>query len=131
MYLITYLISISVKLKQDTRQPKESCQNMAFGDNESVQQPLIQAKEITIHGRRNHPWMVYLSTFVAVCGSYEFGACVCPFPCRSFFSYRNVLHRMLKSLLTVTDHLLVFQAGYSSPTQSAITAELGLSTAEV
>ncbi|XP_057535071.1 sugar transporter ERD6-like 7 [Amaranthus tricolor] len=69
---------------------------MAFGDDESVQQPLIQAKEITIHGRRNHPWMVYLSTFVAVCGSYEFGAC----------------------------------AGYSSPTQSAITAELGLSTAE-
>lgn len=22
------------------------------------------------------PWMVYLSTFVAVCGSFEFGACV-------------------------------------------------------
>lgn len=43
------------------------------------------------------PWMVYLSTFVAVCGSFEFGAC----------------------------------AGYSSPTQSAITEELDLSTAEV
>lgn len=42
------------------------------------------------------PWMVYLSTFVAVCGSFEFGAC----------------------------------AGYSSPTQSAITEELDLSTAE-
>ncbi|GMH02661.1 hypothetical protein Nepgr_004500 [Nepenthes gracilis] len=43
-----------------------------------------------------HAWMVYLSTCVAVCGSYEFGAC----------------------------------AGYSSPTQSAITEDLGLSTAE-
>ena len=25
---------------------------------------------------KKHPWMVYLSTFVAVCGSYEFGCCV-------------------------------------------------------
>ncbi|GAB2220275.1 hypothetical protein Drorol1_Dr00007919 [Drosera rotundifolia] len=47
-------------------------------------------------GRRRQPWMVYLSTIVAVCGSYEFGAC----------------------------------AGYSSPTQSAITEDLSLSTAE-
>ncbi|XP_048504577.1 sugar transporter ERD6-like 7 isoform X2 [Beta vulgaris subsp. vulgaris] len=89
---------------------------MAFGDDEErgegiiqqdIQQPLIQAKRTTTDGGRNqnqngengsrrHPWMVYLSTFVAVCGSYEFGAC----------------------------------AGYSSPTQSAITAELGLSTAQ-
>ncbi|XP_021730858.1 sugar transporter ERD6-like 7 [Chenopodium quinoa] len=70
---------------------------------QEIQQPLIKPKEISSSDGRNqdkndggHPWMVYLSTFVAVCGSYEFGAC----------------------------------AGYSSPTQSAITAELGLSTAE-
>uniref|UniRef100_A0A7N0TV05 Major facilitator superfamily (MFS) profile domain-containing protein n=1 Tax=Kalanchoe fedtschenkoi TaxID=63787 RepID=A0A7N0TV05_KALFE len=41
-------------------------------------------------------WMVYLSTLVALCGSFEFGIC----------------------------------AGYSSPTQAAITKELGLSTAQ-
>lgn len=27
------------------------------------------------HGH-HHPWMVYFTTFIAVCGSYEFGACV-------------------------------------------------------
>ncbi|GAB2220274.1 hypothetical protein Droror1_Dr00007918 [Drosera rotundifolia] len=27
-------------------------------------------------GRRRQPWMVYLSTIVAVCGSYEYGACL-------------------------------------------------------
>lgn len=46
--------------------------------------------------RKGHQWMVYLSTFVAVCGSYAFGSC----------------------------------AGYSSPTQSAITEDLNLSLAE-
>lgn len=25
---------------------------------------------------KGRPWMVYFSTFVAVCGSYEFGTCV-------------------------------------------------------
>ncbi|KNA16175.1 hypothetical protein SOVF_091490 isoform A [Spinacia oleracea] len=67
--------------------------------HQEIEQPLIEAKGTTSHGGnkgRGHPWMVYLSTFVVVCGSYEFGAC----------------------------------AGYSSPTQSAITAELGLSTAQ-
>lgn len=50
-----------------------------------------------------------------------------PFPTVTFY----IVCLNLYSLLTLTDHLLVFQAGYSSPTQSAITAELGLSTAEV
>ncbi|KAF1897844.1 hypothetical protein Lal_00032605, partial [Lupinus albus] len=45
---------------------------------------------------KGHPWMVYFTTFVAVCGSYEFGAC----------------------------------AGYSSPTQYAITNDLSLSLEE-
>ncbi|KAL9235839.1 hypothetical protein vseg_010573 [Gypsophila vaccaria] len=72
---------------------------------EEIQKPLISVDEIVVDvedrgvgdgSKGGHPWMVYLSTFVAVCGSYEFGAC----------------------------------AGYSSPTQAAITSELGLSTAE-
>ncbi|XP_074312193.1 sugar transporter ERD6-like 7 [Silene latifolia] len=71
--------------------------DMEKGDDEAaflveeIQRPLINT-----HESKGHPWMVYLTTFVAVCGSYEFGAC----------------------------------AGYSSPTQSGITSELGLSTAQ-
>ncbi|GAB2281404.1 hypothetical protein Dimus_015999 [Dionaea muscipula] len=45
---------------------------------------------------RKHPWIIYFSTLVAVCGSYQFGS--------------NV--------------------GYSSPTESGITEDLGLSTSE-
>ncbi|KAH9614697.1 hypothetical protein KSS87_022410 [Heliosperma pusillum] len=58
---------------------------------EEIKRPFLKTE-----GSKGHPWMVYLTTFVAVCGSYEFGAC----------------------------------AGYSSPTQSGITSELGLSTAQ-
>nr|GMD17115.1 sugar transporter ERD6-like 7 [Ipomoea batatas] len=47
-------------------------------------------------GKEDDRWMVYLSTFVAVCGSYAFGSC----------------------------------AGYSSPTQSAISQDLNFSIAE-
>ncbi|KAK7378311.1 hypothetical protein VNO80_03750 [Phaseolus coccineus] len=28
-----------------------------------------------VHASKGHPWMVYFCTLVAVCGSYEFGAC--------------------------------------------------------
>ncbi|KAL9251747.1 Sugar transporter ERD6-like 7-like protein [Drosera capensis] len=45
---------------------------------------------------RKQPWIVYLSTLVAICGSYQFGS--------------NV--------------------GYSSPTESGITEDLGLTTSE-
>ncbi|KAJ8437546.1 hypothetical protein Cgig2_011570 [Carnegiea gigantea] len=71
-------------------------------NKKEMQQPLLQPKETVINvdnssgSRGGHAWTVYLSTAMAVCGSYEFGTCV----------------------------------GYSSPTQSALTAELGLSTAE-
>lgn len=50
-----------------------------------VKEPLIQQrKSLGNDGRtadeaqstKENLWMVYLSTFVAVCGSYEFGACV-------------------------------------------------------
>jgi SP family facilitated glucose transporter-like MFS transporter 8 len=55
-----------------------------------------QENEAPKASRDNHQWMVYLSTFVAVCGSFSFGSC----------------------------------AGYSSPTQAAITEDLNLSLAE-
>ena len=32
-------------------------------------------------GGKGDQWMVYLSTFVAVCGSYEFGCCVSAWMC--------------------------------------------------
>ncbi|XP_019456410.1 PREDICTED: sugar transporter ERD6-like 7 [Lupinus angustifolius] len=57
-----------------------------------VREPLIGEQKES----KGHPWMVYFTTFVAVCGSYEFGAC----------------------------------AGYSSPTQYAITNDLSLSLRE-
>ncbi|KAK9945439.1 hypothetical protein M0R45_010956 [Rubus argutus] len=39
-----------------------------------VRQPLVDGG--LDHGSTGDQWMVYLSTFVAVCGSYEFGCCV-------------------------------------------------------
>lgn len=52
----------------------------------TVREPLIlQQKSSGNEGKtadeaqtrtKENLWMVYLSTFVAVCGSYEFGACV-------------------------------------------------------
>ncbi|KAK9984100.1 hypothetical protein SO802_033625 [Lithocarpus litseifolius] len=48
-----------------------------------IREPLIQDNNNLAHGEdgpsqkssSGHPWMVYFSTFVAVCGSYAFGAC--------------------------------------------------------
>lgn len=49
---------------------------------EELRKPLIpQDKDAEIHIHKDsdrHEWMVYLSTFVAVCGSYAFGSCVSP-----------------------------------------------------
>ena len=52
-----------------------------------IREPLIQDNNNLAHGEggpsqkssSGHPWMVYFSTFVAVCGSYAFGACVSAF----------------------------------------------------
>ena len=42
-----------------------------------VREPLIhEQNDQLVHATKGHPWMVYFTTFVAVCGSYEFGACV-------------------------------------------------------
>lgn len=54
------------------------------------------ADESSNNGNQGSLWVVFLSTFVAVCGSFEFGTCV----------------------------------GYSSPTQSGIRRDLGLSLSE-
>ena len=40
------------------------------GMQKGVREPLV------VRASKGHPWMVYFTTFVAVCGSYEFGACV-------------------------------------------------------
>ncbi|KAK4763109.1 hypothetical protein SAY86_008877 [Trapa natans] len=44
--------------------------------SQGVQEPLIQGgKNRTDDVHKGHHWMVYLGTFVSVCGSYEFGTC--------------------------------------------------------
>jgi SP family facilitated glucose transporter-like MFS transporter 8 len=40
-----------------------------------IREPLIGHASKEQH-HHHHPWMVYFTTFIAVCGSYEFGACV-------------------------------------------------------
>ncbi|GAU31541.1 hypothetical protein TSUD_333170 [Trifolium subterraneum] len=44
-----------------------------------IREPLIGEHNKLFHANKeqhHHPWMVYFTTFIAVCGSYEFGACV-------------------------------------------------------
>lgn len=54
---------------------------------EQIREPLMPPEEKNLavaaeedgsanESSKGHPWMVYFSTFVAVCGSYEFGCCV-------------------------------------------------------
>ncbi|XP_071741327.1 sugar transporter ERD6-like 7 [Rutidosis leptorrhynchoides] len=63
---------------------------------EDMQTPLLVQSIHEKSESKENNFMVYLSTFVAVCGSFAFGSC----------------------------------AGYSSPTQSAITEDINLSIAE-
>ncbi|XP_062086404.1 sugar transporter ERD6-like 7 [Humulus lupulus] len=44
---------------------------------EETREPLMAVEDGSAdhESSRDHPWMVYFSTFVAVCGSYEFGTC--------------------------------------------------------
>uniref|UniRef100_A0A7N1A2V2 Major facilitator superfamily (MFS) profile domain-containing protein n=1 Tax=Kalanchoe fedtschenkoi TaxID=63787 RepID=A0A7N1A2V2_KALFE len=66
---------------------KDDIQSAENSNQEDIQEPLIlQHQKSLKHGgrtadeaqtsRKENLWMVYLSTFVAVCGSYEFGTCV-------------------------------------------------------
>ncbi|CAL5193593.1 unnamed protein product [Lathyrus oleraceus] len=50
------------------------------GKHKIITEPLLgENKNQLLHETKdhhhNHPWMVYFTTFIAVCGSYEFGAC--------------------------------------------------------
>lgn len=62
--------------KQDAEQGENSF-------HEDIREPLVQQHKDSAdeedqreQSSKGHQWMVYLSTFVAVCGSYAFGACV-------------------------------------------------------
>lgn len=46
----------------------------ASDDSKEVREPLVE-KDMA-ESKQEQPWMVYLSTFVAVCGSFAFGSCV-------------------------------------------------------
>lgn len=60
----------------------EQCKNRA--EHEEVREPLMDKKNqsgdqdgfFAQSSSKESAWMVYLSTFVAVCGSFAFGSCV-------------------------------------------------------
>lgn len=55
-------------------------QDIENGENEAVRAPLLAAEEKASNnneGSKEDRRMVYFTTFVAVCGSYAFGSCVC------------------------------------------------------
>lgn len=59
----------------------EDIENQETGDREGVRERLLVPQEKDRAGKdegtdKGRPWMVYFTTFVAVCGSYEFGTCV-------------------------------------------------------
>ncbi|CAJ1906744.1 unnamed protein product [Sphenostylis stenocarpa] len=45
------------------------------GTQKGIREPLVGNQNLA-HASKGHSWMVYFSTFVAVCGSYEFGTCI-------------------------------------------------------
>ncbi|CAM9000371.1 hypothetical protein QQ045_001555 [Rhodiola kirilowii] len=61
---------------------KEDIQSAENSNQEEIREPLMQQRKVAEGadeaqtGPKDQLWMVYLSTFVAVCGSYEFGTCV-------------------------------------------------------
>lgn len=69
-----------MNIKQDVEKGEDSTQ-------EEIRKPLMQgqknqpdaggsgSEDQTDQSSKEHLWMVYLSTFVAVCGSFEFGSC--------------------------------------------------------
>ncbi|XP_057438829.1 sugar transporter ERD6-like 7 [Lotus japonicus] len=47
-----------------------------YGVEKGIREPLVEEQnKKLVHGSKGHPWIVYFTTFVAVCGSYAFGAC--------------------------------------------------------
>ncbi|WVZ04536.1 hypothetical protein V8G54_017882 [Vigna mungo] len=46
------------------------------GVQKRIREPLVEKPDHQlVHAIKGHPWMLYFCTFVAVCGSYEFGTC--------------------------------------------------------
>ncbi|KAI3990205.1 hypothetical protein MKX01_029183, partial [Papaver californicum] len=64
----------------------QEVENSNNGQRESITEPLIRQRKVSIHEESHQlegngngggsMFMVFLSTFVAVCGSFEFGSCV-------------------------------------------------------
>ncbi|RZC56101.1 hypothetical protein C5167_014961 [Papaver somniferum] len=63
----------------------QEVENSRNGQRESITEPLIRQRKASIHeespqlegnGNGGSMFMVFLSTFVAVCGSFDFGSCV-------------------------------------------------------
>ncbi|KAE8672259.1 Sugar transporter ERD6-like 16 [Hibiscus syriacus] len=57
---------------------KEDVEKCSNNVHEDVSIPLLQEQKIFSNetSKKSSPWMVYLSTVVVVCGSFEFGSCV-------------------------------------------------------
>lgn len=66
---------------------KEDIQSAESSNQDEIREPLIMQQHKSVEkgeaaddeaqiNPKEQLWMVYLSTFVAVCGSYEFGTCV-------------------------------------------------------
>jgi SP family sugar porter-like MFS transporter len=83
--LLFIQIDIHIKIlnlyRQEDMAIREDAENPV--QEAEIREPLIRDDKTLADGEdgssqkssEGHPWMVYFSTFVAVCGSYEFGAC--------------------------------------------------------
>lgn len=63
------------------------------GKQRGVTEPLLGEKNKQLVNEtkdHHHPWMVYFTTFIAVCGSFEFGTCV-----STYFSHHFYLDSLI------------------------------------
>ena len=89
--------------------------------SDDSREPLVE-KHVA-ESKQEQPWMVYLSTFVAVCGSFAFGSCVS-------IHGKSLGSDSVPENASLMNGFLM-QAGYSSPAQAAIRNDLSLTIAEV
>ncbi|CAN7126208.1 unnamed protein product [Brassica rapa subsp. narinosa] len=88
--------------------------------SDDSREPLVE-KHVA-ESKQEQPWMVYLSTFVAVCGSFAFGSCVS-------IHGKSLGSDSVPENASLMNGFLM-QAGYSSPAQAAIRNDLSLTIAE-
>jgi len=105
-------------------------EEMEDGKHNGIRKPLLgEHNNQLVNASKDHhyPWMLYFTTFIAVCGSYEFGACV------SLYSDLHMKNQQKQKINYFIQFLLFlfFQTGYSSPAQDAIRRDLNLSLEEV